>query len=86
MGKRNYTMNHELQLYMDKFNAKRKLFDMPDLMLENDFPEILAMMEVEGSPEVLSMDGEISVKAYEKRKNFWSKAMLQLKAFEEERL
>jgi len=79
-------MNHELQLYMDKFNAKRKLFDMKELMLENDFPEILAMMEVEGSPEVLSMDGEISVKAYEKRTNIWLAAMEQLKAFEEERL
>jgi len=78
-------MNYELQLYMDKFNAKRKMFDMKQLMLPNDLPEIRRMMEVEGSPEVLSMDGEISVKAFEKRYRIWLAAMEQLDAFEKER-
>jgi len=70
---------------MDKFNAKRKLFDMKELMLPNDLAEIRMMMEVEGSPEILSMDGEISREAVEKRTNFWIDAMTQLNAYEEER-
>jgi len=78
-------MNHELQLYMDKFNAKRKLFDMKEVMLPNDLDEIRALMEFEGSPEVLSMDGKISRKAVEKRAKIWYNAMNQLDAFEKER-
>jgi hypothetical protein len=77
--------NDELQMFIDQFNAKRKLFDIKELILPNDLPEVRMMMEAEGSPENLSMDGKISVNAYEKRKNFWSKAMTQLSAYEQER-
>jgi len=77
--------NEELQIFIDHFNAKRKLFDIKELRLPNDLSEIRMMLEAEGSPENLSMDGKISVNAYEKRKNFWSKAMTQLNAYEQER-
>ena len=79
-------MNYELQGYLDRFNHIRELFDKPPLMLENDYDEILAMMEAEGSPENLSMDGKISVNSYEKRARIWKNAMIQLNAFKEERL
>jgi len=61
------------------------MFDMKQLMLPNDLPEIRRMMEAEGDPTILSMDGEISVKAYEKRTNIWISAMEQLDYFEKER-
>jgi len=77
--------NEELQIFIDQSNARRKLFDMKELRLPNDLSEIRMMLEAEGSPENLSMDGKISVNAYEKRKNFWSKAMTQLNAYEQER-
>lgn len=77
--------NEELQIFIDQSNARRKLFDMKELRLPNDLSEIRMMLEAEGSPENLSMDGKISVNAYEKRKNFWSKAMSQLNAYEQER-
>jgi len=77
--------NEELQIFIDQSNARRKLFDMKELRLPNDLSVIRMMLEAEGSPENLSMDGKISVNAYEKRKNFWSKAMSQLNAYEQER-
>jgi len=77
--------NEELQIFIDQSNARRKLFDMKELRLPNDLSEIRMMLEAEGSPENLSMDGKVSVNAYEKRKNFWSKAMTQLNAYEQER-
>ena len=76
--------NEELQIFIDQSNARRKLFDMKELRLPNDLSEIRMMLEAEGSPENLSMDGKVSVNAYEKRKNFWSKAMSQLNAYAEE--
>lgn len=78
-------MNYELQGYLDRFNHMRELFDLPNLVLENDLPEIRAMMEAEGDPATLSGDGEYSREIVENRAKIWYNAMNQLDAFEKER-
>ena len=74
----------ELTQYIDQINFKRSLFGASPLDIYSDYVEVSEQIELLGSPEILSMDVELSREEVEQRTNMWLDAMAQLKEIEQE--
>jgi len=73
-----------LTSYLDFINLKRSLFGEDPLDLYNDFAEVSRTIEILGSPEVLSGNGEYGRAETERRTNNWIDAMYELEEIEKE--
>ena len=74
-----------LDRYMDLINFRRGfLFDLPPLDPYCDYAEVRSAVEAMGSPENLSMDGELTRAETEDRTNDWIDAMVALDEIERE--
>ena len=68
-----------LDRYMDFINFRRGfLFDLPPLDPYRDYVEVRSEVEAMGTPENLSMDGELNRAETEHRTNEWLDAMQEL--------
>ena len=70
--------------YMDRINAHLAIFGEAPLDPYRDYAEVRRAVEVLGSPEILSMDGELSRAETEHRTNEWLDAIMELNAIEQE--
>ena len=77
-------MNNALTNYMNQINFKRSLFGEAPLDPYTDFAEVYTQIDSLGSPEILSMDGELSIDEVAERTNMWIDAIYQLKEIEKE--
>jgi len=70
--------------YMAQINAHLAIFGEAPLDPYRDYAEVRRAVEVLGSPEILSKDGELSIDETVERTNTWLDAMAELDAIEQE--
>jgi len=70
--------------YMAQINAHLAIFGEAPLDPYRDYAEVRQAVEVLGSPEILSKDGELSIDETVERTNTWLDAMAELDAIEQE--
>jgi len=70
--------------YMAQINAHLAIFGEAPLDPYRDYAEVRRAVEVLGSPEILTKDGELTRAEVEARTNTWLDAMAELDAIEQE--